>query len=99
MNMITKLYNSLLQRRQYDAISKTFALVNFFIKFVIEFHYLLSLIADDNFTMLLKDFYISVIPFNHFQSHLDHFCWKKLRVNQGDLFLSFLNDMREVYTA
>lgn len=37
------------------------------------------------------------VPVNLFQSHLDHICWKALRKNEEDLFLTFLNDIRHVY--
>ena len=35
----------------------------------------------------------------HLQSHLDHVCWAALRKNDGsgDLFLSFLRDVRSLY--
>ena len=37
-----------------------------------------------------------------FQSHLDFIkfiCWKILRSNEGNLFVSFLNDIRTVYRS
>lgn len=34
---------------------------------------------------------------DHFQSHLDHFCWKVLRKDADDLFAAFLNDIQSVY--
>ena len=37
------------------------------------------------------------VPIQHFQSHLDHFCWKLWRKESEDLFIAFLNDIRTVY--
>ena len=38
------------------------------------------------------------VPKQHFQSHLDHVCWRALRNNEPDsLFISFLRDVRTVY--
>jgi len=32
-----------------------------------------------------------------FQCHLDHFCWKVMRKNSNDLFVSFFEDVQNVY--
>lgn len=37
------------------------------------------------------------VPRQHFQSHLDHYCWKLLRKEADDLFVAFLDDIRQVY--
>ena len=39
------------------------------------------------------------VPMETFQSHLDFICWKILRSNEGNLFVSFLNDIRTVYIS
>ena len=37
------------------------------------------------------------VPDYHLQGHLDHFCWSRLRRIEADLFVAFLNDMRQLY--
>lgn len=37
------------------------------------------------------------VPKQHFQSHLDHVCWRALRHSEPDLFVAFLRDIRTVY--
>jgi hypothetical protein len=37
------------------------------------------------------------VPKSRLQSHLDEFCYRQLRKNVEDLFISFLNDIREVH--
>jgi len=46
-------------------------------------------------TMILKR--MRGVRYQLFQSHLDHFCWKEMRKNSNDLFVSFLEDVRDVY--
>ena len=36
---------------------------------------------------------IESVPANTFQSHLDYFCWRKMRKSSNDLFLAFLSDI------
>ena len=39
------------------------------------------------------------VPMETFQSHLDFIYWKILKSNEGNLFVSFLNDIRTVYRS
>jgi len=46
-------------------------------------------------TMILKR--MRGVSCQLFQSHLDRFCWKVIRKNSNDLFVSFLEDVQNVY--
>ena len=37
------------------------------------------------------------VGYQLFQSHLNHFCWKKMRINSYELFVSFLEDVQNTY--